>query len=262
MSYSIVMCAHNEEKYIKRALESVFLQTVKPEKVVVVLDRCTDRTGEIAKDFPVETIEKKEKKWKYSYAENLELVRPMVGSTFYAIVDADVVLEPNYFETLLSELDNRDACIGGKILTRSKSLLGRVLALWEKTYVISPSKRPRGCALLIRKTVLDEIGGFADVPAPDTYVQDEALKLGYGVKITSKSRAYHIREVTLRKAVKAQFSAGIARYLQRKGIVKTFLHSLVRLRPFVFAGYIYGMLTCKRAKDARGENQVPDNSIC
>ncbi|MEM3028613.1 MAG: glycosyltransferase family A protein [Thermoproteota archaeon] len=249
MSYSVAMCAHNEEKYVKQALESIFLQTIKPEKVVLVLDRCTDRTGEIARRFSVEIVEKNDKKWNNSYAENLEIARKRIGSNFYAIVDADVVLEPNYFEALLSEVGDKDACIGGKIVTKSRTFIGNLLSIWEKTYVLSPSRRPRGCALLIRKTLLDEIGGFADVPAPDTYVQDMALKLGYGVKITSKSKAHHIREVTLRKAVKAQFSAGIARYVQRKGFVKTFLHSLVRLRPFVFAGYLYGMLTCKKSKE-------------
>ncbi|MBO3832057.1 MAG: glycosyltransferase family 2 protein [Candidatus Brockarchaeota archaeon] len=246
MTYSVVMCAHNEEKYIKQALESIFRQTVKPEKVTIILDRCTDRTGQIAGEYHVEIIEKKEKKWENSYAENLELARPSIKSEFYAIVDADVVLEPDYFEILLSEISNKEACIGGKIITRSKTLLGRFVSLWEKTYRVSPSRRPRGCALLIRKDVLDSIGGFADVPAPDTYIQDKVLKLGYKIGITSKARAYHIRDITLRKAVNAQFSAGIARYIQGKSLVRTFLHSLVRLRPFVFIGYLYGILTHRR----------------
>ncbi|MEM4680094.1 MAG: glycosyltransferase [Thermofilaceae archaeon] len=247
MSYSIVMCAHNEEKYIKRALESVFLQTVKPEKVIVVLDRCTDRTGEIAREFPVEVIEKREKKWEHSYAENLELARRHVKSEFYAIVDADVILEPEYFETLLREVRDRDACIAGEVVTKSSTILGRLLSLWEKTYRLSPFRRPRGCALLIRRKVLDEVGGFADVPAPDTYIQDKALELGYRVRIVPKVRAYHIREVTFRKAVKTQFSAGVARYIQGKGLTRTLLHSLARLRPFVLAGYLYALLTVKKS---------------
>ncbi|MEM1557332.1 MAG: glycosyltransferase [Thermoproteota archaeon] len=242
MSYSVVMCAHNEEKYVKQALESVFLQTLKPEKVIVVLDRCTDRTGEIVREFQVELIEKKEKKWRNSYAENLELARPRVESAFYAIVDADVVLASNYFEVLLSEIRDKDACIGGNIITRSETFLGKLISLWEKTYKVSPSRRPRGCALLIRKSVLDAVGGFSDVPAPDTHVQDKALELGYELRVTSKTKAFHIRDITLKKAIKTQFSMGIARYVQRKGLTRTFLHSLVRLRPFVLIGYLYGLL--------------------
>jgi glycosyltransferase involved in cell wall biosynthesis len=253
------MCAHNEEKYIKRALESVFLQTVRPEKIIVVLDRCTDRTGEIVKEFPVELIEKKEKKWKNSYAENLELARLNIASEFYAIVDADVVLEPNYFEVLLSEIGSGDACMGGKIITRSKTFLGRFLSIWERTYKISPSRRPRGCALLVRKSVLDEVGGFSDVPAPDTYIQDMALKLGHRIRITPKAKAYHIRDVTLRKAVRTQFSAGVARYIQGKGLARTFLHSLVRLRPFVFIGYVYSVLTRRKEAPPNPRIDQPTN---
>ncbi|MBO3753570.1 MAG: glycosyltransferase family 2 protein [Candidatus Brockarchaeota archaeon] len=248
MSYSVIMCAHNEEKYIKQALESVFRQTVKPEKVILILDRCTDRTGEIAKDYPVEIIEKKEKRWENPRAENLELARREIKSEFYAKVDADVVLEPNYFEVLLSEMGDKDACIGGKIVTRSNTILGRLLSLWERTYEVSPSRRPRGCALLIRKDVLDKIGGFIDVPAEETYIQDEALKLGYTLKITTKAKAYHIRDITLRRSIKGQFSTGMARYLQGKGLGRTFLHSLVRLRPFVIIGYFYGFLNRKNKR--------------
>ncbi|WP_428287886.1 hypothetical protein [Infirmifilum sp.] len=39
-----------------------FTQSVKPSKVIVVLDRCSDRTGEIARRFPVEIVEETEKK--------------------------------------------------------------------------------------------------------------------------------------------------------------------------------------------------------
>lgn len=255
MSYSVVMCAHNEEKYIKQALESVFFQAIRPEKAIVILDRCTDKTEEIAREFPVQIIKKEKKEWSNSYAENLEIARQYVDTEFYAIVDADVVLEPNYFKTLLAEIRDEDACISGEIVTRSKTILGKILSFWEKTYAISPSRRPRGCALLIRKSLLDKIGGFADVPAPDTYVQDMALKLGYKIRITSRSVAYHTREITFKKAIKAQFSAGMARYVQGKGLVKTFLHSLIRLRPFVLIGYFYGFLTNKKVLKAGQKEQ-------
>ncbi|MEM2260635.1 MAG: glycosyltransferase family 2 protein [Candidatus Methanomethylicaceae archaeon] len=248
MSYTVVVCAHNEEKYIRQALNSIFSQTLKAEKVIVVIDRCTDKTEDIVREFPVEIIIKNVKNWNYSYAENLELARPRVNSEFYAIVDADVVLEPNYFKVLLSEIKENCFCIGGKVVTKSNTLLGKLLYLWEKTYHFSPSRRPRGCALLIRKSILDKINGFADVPAPDTYIQDEALKFGYSVMITGKVKAYHIREITLRRAVKTQFSTGVARYIQGKSLLRTFLHSIIRLRPFVLIGYIYGILTHKKSQ--------------
>ncbi|MCR6623572.1 MAG: glycosyltransferase [archaeon YNP-LCB-024-027] len=245
MSYTVVVCAHNEEEYILNALKSIFNQTVKPEKVIVVLDRCTDKTGDIAKLFPVEIIEKNEAKWKYSYAENLEIARKHVNSKFYAIVDADVILEPKYFEILLKEVGDRDACVGGRIITSCKTILCKLLSLWERTYALSPWRRPRGCALLIRKDVLDEIGGFADVPAPDTHVQEHATKLGYQVRVVGKVKAYHVRKITFKRAIKTQFQTGIARYKQGIGLTRTLLHSIARLRPFVILGYIYALIKDK-----------------
>lgn len=247
-SYTVVVCAHNEEKYIEKALKSIFNQTIKPEKVIVVLDRCTDRTGEIARLFPVEVLEKKEAKWSNSYSENLELARKHVDTEFYAIVDADVVLEPDYFEKLLSAVDEKTGCIGGEVLTRSDTLLGKLLAVWEKTYKLSPFRRPRGCALLIRRELLDKVGGFADVPAPDTYIQDQALKHGYRVRILPKAKAYHVRSITLEKAVRTQLSAGRARYIQGKSFLRTLAHSIVRARPFVVIGYIKAFIDSKRKR--------------
>jgi len=50
---------------------------------------------------------------------------------FIAIVDADVVLEPNYFEVLPSKITDEVCCVRVKIETVSGTLLGRFLRLWE-----------------------------------------------------------------------------------------------------------------------------------
>lgn len=50
------MIAHNEERYISKAVESVF-EYVGPEKLVLVADSCTDRTASIARDLDAEVHE-------------------------------------------------------------------------------------------------------------------------------------------------------------------------------------------------------------
>ena len=247
----MIIAAHNEEKYIERALKSVFNQTLKPFEVIVVLDRCTDRTGEIARRYPVTIVEKREKKWVFSYSENLEIARRIVRTPFFAIVDADVELEPSYFEILLSRVGERTGCISGRVVTRSSTLLGRLLALWERTYRLALERRPRGCALLVRNELIERVGGIKDVPAPDTYIQDQVRKLGYRVEIVESVRAYHVREVTLRRALKTQFNAGVARYLMGKSLLRTLGHSVVRLRPLVIVGYLYAMLSGEKREIRR-----------
>jgi glycosyltransferase involved in cell wall biosynthesis len=49
---SVVMIAHNEDRFIREALESIQRQTVPPVEVVVFNDCSTDRTAEIALSVP------------------------------------------------------------------------------------------------------------------------------------------------------------------------------------------------------------------
>ncbi len=54
MKISVVIPAHNEEQYIQRCLQSIQRQIIPTElnvQIIVVLNRCTDRTGEIAQNF-------------------------------------------------------------------------------------------------------------------------------------------------------------------------------------------------------------------
>jgi len=46
---SVIIPAYNEEKYIKRAINSVKRQTYKNYEMIIVTNRCTDKTPEIAR---------------------------------------------------------------------------------------------------------------------------------------------------------------------------------------------------------------------
>lgn len=51
MKISILIPAHNEEKSIKKCLESCLNQTRMPDEIVVVNDGSTDKTAEILAGF-------------------------------------------------------------------------------------------------------------------------------------------------------------------------------------------------------------------
>jgi glycosyltransferase involved in cell wall biosynthesis len=58
MSFSIIIPAHNEEKYIGACLESIekAKQYVdEPVEVIVSLNRCTDKTEQIAEKYGAHT---------------------------------------------------------------------------------------------------------------------------------------------------------------------------------------------------------------
>lgn len=59
-TFSVIVPAHNEEKYIGKCLEAIqaAAQKVKPEQVqtIVVANRCTDDTAEIAAEYGAEVV--------------------------------------------------------------------------------------------------------------------------------------------------------------------------------------------------------------
>lgn len=56
MRTSALIIAHNEERYIARCIESLLRQTVRPSEIVLVAHNSTDRTKEIAEDFPITVV--------------------------------------------------------------------------------------------------------------------------------------------------------------------------------------------------------------
>lgn len=56
MKFSIIIPAYNSAGYIRKALESVRMQTFTDYELIVVCDSCTDNTEEIAKEYGAKTI--------------------------------------------------------------------------------------------------------------------------------------------------------------------------------------------------------------
>lgn len=57
MKFSIIIPAHNSEKYIEKALDSIRNQTYENYELIVVCDSCTDNTKAIAESFDAKTLE-------------------------------------------------------------------------------------------------------------------------------------------------------------------------------------------------------------
>lgn len=57
MFFSIIIPAHNEERTIPMALQSIKNQSFKDYEVIVVCDACSDKTGDIARAFNAKTLD-------------------------------------------------------------------------------------------------------------------------------------------------------------------------------------------------------------
>lgn len=57
MRFSVIIPAHNSEKFINKALDSIKNQSFQNFELIVVCDRCTDNTKSIAESYGAKTID-------------------------------------------------------------------------------------------------------------------------------------------------------------------------------------------------------------
>lgn len=92
---SIVIPVFNEENHLKTCLESIQKQTVKPFAVIVVDNNCTDRSMDIARQFPFVTIVK-EGTQGIVHSRNAGFNK--VSSSIIGRIDSDTRLPANWVE--------------------------------------------------------------------------------------------------------------------------------------------------------------------
>ncbi len=110
---SIIIPAHNEEKYIRKCLESISKASRLFEnqvETIVVLNRCTDRTEEIAKSYQCITIKNNDKNLSKIRNAGVEIARGEIIVT----IDADTLMNEHVL-TKAQENLNSGKYIGGGV---------------------------------------------------------------------------------------------------------------------------------------------------
>ncbi|TKI66282.1 glycosyltransferase [Lysinibacillus mangiferihumi] len=111
-SISIIIPAHNEEKYIGKCLESIaraskLLQN--QVEIIVVLNRCTDRTEEIAKSYNCITINNDDKNLSKIRNTGVEIARGEIIVT----IDADTQMNEHMLAKVVQNLSSGKYIGGG-----------------------------------------------------------------------------------------------------------------------------------------------------
>jgi glycosyltransferase involved in cell wall biosynthesis len=239
---TVLVCAHNEESYIRKSIEGILRQSVPPARIILVADRCTDGTVALARSLLPRNsivIEKGESLWENSYSENLEIGRERAVGEVLAIVDADILI-PYFFLEKTSASCLEWASVSALVRTDpSPGLINHLVSFWERSYLFTPlGQEPRGGARSISIRALSEVGGFRDVITPDTDLDIRLRKHGEKVKMDTSLVALHLRKMSLTRSAHYQIKAGEARRQLGISPWRTLFHSIVRLRPFVMYGYL------------------------
>ncbi len=199
MTYCIVTPAKNEEDMLPKTIESVVNQTLKPSLWVIVDDGSTDSTPEIIKSACD----------RHSYIKSLRLtegkrepgihiaevcrsgfqyINTLTGNySFIGVLDADVILEGNYFEILIGKFteNNKLGIASGGLYTLDRHGTPKTQAL--------SIHHPINSARLFRKECFDEVGGFLPVNAFDTVEIIKAELRGWETRQYPGMKAIQLR---------------------------------------------------------------------
>lgn len=237
-----------------QSLDSVLNQTLKPLHVIIVDDRSVDRTFEIALDYALRNpritvvkrngVAKLEHQTEIPEAFNVGLRANTGYWDFLAKVDADIILEPNYFQQVLKAFESNDR-----------------LGIAGGQTVNEPVVAVRGGNRIIRRECWDEISDSGLMPvidAEDSYMDLKAKYHGWGIELVSEVRSFHLRPTkqwTTGKTLKQRWRIGVTSYrfgynplLFIGRMLKIAVFERPRLVTFIpmMGGWAYAFLTRKK----------------
>jgi glycosyltransferase involved in cell wall biosynthesis len=248
MKYYVIIPAHNEEKFISYTLQSLESQTKTPTKVVVVNDHSTDTTASnvaafVQKNSSIQlvTIESDAihlpgSKVIHAFQKGLETLDDAYD--FIVKLDADLILPPNYFETIISHFES-DANIGmvGGFAYIEKNGEWILENLTNKDHI-------RGAFKAYRKACFEQIGGLKPAMGWDTV--DELLAKFYGWKVLTDDtlKVKHLKPTGANYNKSARFKQGEAFYSLGYGFWITAIASaklaILKKKPLLFLDYMQG----------------------
>ncbi|MHB9755309.1 glycosyltransferase family 2 protein [Streptomyces sp. BYX5S] len=168
MTLVALIPAHNEQDRIVATLAGLYRQTVRPDRIVVVADNCTDRTAKIADYCGAEVFVPTDNKDKKAGALNQALAPLLTGLTdddLVLVQDADTVLNPEFVEWAAEAMEDETVGAVGGIFYGEPGggLLGQLQRMEYQRYALEIRRKHNeavvltGTGSLFRAGVLREV---------------------------------------------------------------------------------------------------------
>lgn len=197
--YVLLTSAYNEEENIGKTIESVLAQTQLPNCWVIVSDGSLDRTDEIVQNYaskhdrirflriirrPGRSFGSKVRALQQGSKELEGIPYDFIGN-----LDADVTIEPQYFEKLLNRLEQETTLglVGGYVTEETNGEFQD--RRQNRVYSVAHA------AQLVRRKCYEEIGGYAvlEFGGEDWHAQISAQMKGWDVQAFPDLKIYHHR---------------------------------------------------------------------
>jgi glycosyltransferase involved in cell wall biosynthesis len=248
--FSIVMPVHNEQESLLYILPALF--AIEPDQVIVILDRCTDRSREVieavsrklsykgnlmlievSEDFP---------DWRYRVARLFRLGFAEARNDTILTMAADIVLDKKIedYVPLIQSSGNKLISFGLKYYP-----VDMIFFVKRLVTLIFPGRGFSGVFLFSKKAWMeteDEKKVKQIVKAQDTFLSD-SIKTRYSTRHVWLN-VVHLRA---RRDRKDQYLRGVTAYqISGKSLPSVFISSVIYLRPLMLMGYIHARARAER----------------
>ena len=264
LKVAVVLNARNEEKHLGKTLEFLQAQQLKPYRIIVVNDGSTDKTGEIAKSFEVEVIERKKREENFvarkELAETvnagLEKLDDDTDCDYILLMSAEIHLPKNYLSEIIKRMENDPKLVVAAGVIRNEYTAvprgpGRVVrySFWKKLGLRYPVNYwYEGYLLWKAQSMGYEINSFNDIISETdrktgiTYEPKRYYYYGLGLKALGYTTPYALARILLfaKKKPKGAYymlKGFFSNYDElyesdlRNYVKKTQIHNILHLNP-------------------------------
>lgn len=229
MKISIIIPAHNEEKYLAQCLESFVSQILKPNELIIIDDNSSDNTSIIASKFAQqhdwiktfhriscdEHVPGKKVVDTFNYGLEKASNYDLIGK-----FDADIILPSNYFEQMRNHFQSNwklGMCSGLLYIEKNGKWVYENIA--NKSHIRGPIK-------LYHKACFNKIGGLRPATGWDTVDTLLANYYDFETLTDPNLKVKHLRHLGQDYKAKNYHAKGVALYKMRYDIVLTKLAAL------------------------------------
>lgn len=240
---SILIRTKNEERYIGQTLSVIFSQTYKKIEVLIVDSGSTDRTLEIAGEYPVKIYKIKPEEFTYGYSLNYGFQRA-AGKYVVNLSAHALPLSNDWLETLIADFDDDSiaAVMSNNLPCPDCNPFDRRGLL--KKYNIPKQQISGGPPYIfanyssaVRKSVWEKVHYNETL----SYAEDHdwalrAEELGYKIIYEPNARIYHSHNETLKQIYRRFYMEASARK-----ILKFEQYTLLYILYDMLVGSLYDM---------------------
>jgi poly-beta-1,6-N-acetyl-D-glucosamine synthase len=268
--YVLITPARNEDKHIRKTIESVISQSLLPERWIIISDGSTDKTEEIVKEYadayPFMTLVCAKADEERNFGSKVNAIKSgmdiLQGEAYeyLGFLDADISFEPNYFKLIIEEFvrDSDLGLAGGIILDKTaEGFIEQVASLSSVA----------GAVQMFRRNCYEEIGGYQPVKSGgiDTVAEVMARMKGWTTRSFPELKVLHYRPTGsqgARNFLSVRFKQGKSDFCLGYHPVFYFCMLLKRFKekPYV-VGSLFRLLGYAYARITVGEFSVPDEFV-